>query len=82
MKPGTYILVQGMRRAAGTHSSITRIDRYKQVANDPLTNEMALCYRSIERWKRRLGQGWIVIAAEVDHEEASEILADMEVGCD
>jgi hypothetical protein len=81
MKPGTYILVQAMRRAAGTHSSITRIDRYKQVANTD-KQSMGLCYRSIERWKRRLGQCWIVIAAEVDHEEASEILADMEVGCE
>ncbi len=81
MKPGTYILVQGMRRAAGTHSSITRIDRYKQVASTDWLS-MGFCYRSIERWKRRLGQGWIVIAAELDHEEASEILADMEVGCE
>ena len=81
MRAGTYILVQGMRRAAGTHSSITRIDRYKQVANTDKQSK-ALCWRSIERWKRRLGQGWQVIAAEVDHEEASEILADMEVGCD
>lgn len=78
---GTFILVQAMRRAAGTHSSITRVDRYKQVANTD-KQSMGFCYRSIERWKRRLGRDWLVVAAEVDHEEASEILSDMEVGCD
>ena len=78
---GTFILVQAMRRAAGTHSSITRIDQYKQVASNH-RQSLGLCYRSVERWKRRLGPDWLVIAAEVDHEEASEILADMEVSCD
>lgn len=47
--------------------------------NEP-AEAIKLARKSIDKWKRRFGDAWLVIAAEVDEEEASEVLADLKIG--
>lgn len=75
----TWILVQAMWRRGGIVSTITKIDRYDETATDAKTS-LKLARKSVDKWKRRLGDAWLVIAAEVDEEEASEVLADLKIG--
>lgn len=75
----TWILVQAVRRLPGVVSTITRVDRYDQEAVD-IETAVDLASKSGVKWKKRLGDSWLVIAAEVDEEEASEVLADLEIG--
>lgn len=82
----SYVLVQATRRTKPRgrnryiHSNITRIETYDLAKT--MAESLQLARHAIDKWKMILGDRWLVIAAEVDHEEASEILADMEVGCD
>ena len=82
----SYVLVQAVRRVKPKgrnkyiHSNITRIETYE------LSKSIAECMRNvrhaIDKWKAILGDRWLVIAAEVDQESASEVLSDLEVHCD
>lgn len=75
----TWILVQTMWRRGGVVSTITKVDRYNVTVNEP-DEAIKLARKSVDKWKRRLGDAWLVIAAEVDEEEASEVLADLKIG--
>jgi len=75
----TWILVQAMWRRGGVVSTITKVDRYNVTVNEP-AQAIKLARKSVDKWKRRLGDAWLVVAAEVDEEEASEVLADLKIG--
>ena len=75
----TWILVQAMWRRGGVVSTITKVDRYNVTVTEP-SQAINLARKSVDKWKRRFGDAWLVIAAEVDEEEASEVLADLKIG--
>ena len=79
----SYILIQATRRTKPRgrnryiHSNITRIETYDLAKT--MAESLQLARFSIDKWKMILDDRWLVIAAEVDQEEASELLADLEV---
>ena len=75
----TWILVQAMWRRGGVVSTITKVDRYNVTATDQ-AEAIKLARKSVDKWKRRFGDAWLVVAAEVDEKEASEVLADLKIG--
>ncbi len=82
----SYVLVQAVRRVKPKkrnkyiHSNITRIETYD--LSRSMAESMRLQRHAIDKWKAILGDRWLVIAAEVDQESASEVLSDLEVHCD
>ena len=80
----SYVLVQAVRRVKpkGRNkyigSNITRIETYD--LSRSLAESMRITRHAIDKWKAILGDRWLVIAAEVDQESASELLAELEVG--
>ena len=80
----SYVLVQATRRTKPRgrnryiHSNITRIEIYDLAKT--MAESLQLARFAIAKWKNILGDRWLVIAAEVDEAEASEVLADLEVG--
>ena len=80
----SYVLVQAVRRVKPKkrnryiHSNITRIETYD--LSRSMAESMRLQRHAIDKWKAILGDRWLVIAAEVDQESASEVLAELEVG--
>lgn len=82
----SYVLVQAVRRVKPKgrnryiHSNITRIETYD--LSKSMAESMRLQRHAIDKWKAILGDRWLVIAAEVDQESASELLRDLEVHCE
>ena len=82
----SYVLVQAVRRVKPKkrnkyiHSNITRIETYDLAKT--MAESLQLARHAIDKWKAILGDRWLVIAAEVDQESASEVLSDLEVHCD
>ncbi len=82
----SYVLVQAVRRVKPKkrnryiHSNITRIETYD--LSKSMAESMRLQRHAIDKWKAILGDRWLVIAAEVDQESASELLRDLEVNCE
>ena len=82
----SYVLVQAVRRVKpkGRNkyigSNITRIETYD--LSKSMADSMRIARHAIDKWKAILGDRWLVIAAEVDRESASELLRDLEVHCE
>ena len=82
----SYVLVQAVRRVKpkGRNkyigSNITRIETYD--LSRSMAESMRIARHAIDKWKAILGDRWLVIAAEVDQESASELIRDLEVHCD
>ena len=80
----SYVLVQAVRRVKPKkrnkyiQSNITRIETYD--LSKSMAESMRIARHAIDKWKAILGDRWLVIAAEVDQESASEVLAELEVG--